>query len=63
MLAASSRTAEMQDEAQHVPRGLRNQDSDKQLEELDEPQVDDSDDPDLFSIVTPAASFFSPGGS
>ena len=57
VLAASSRTAEKQDEAQHVPRGLRNQDSDKELEELDESQVDDSDDPDLFSSPVGGGGF------
>jgi nitric oxide reductase NorD protein len=57
VLAASSRTAEKQDEAQHVPRGLRNQDSDQELEELDESQVDDSDDPDLFSSPVGGGGF------
>jgi nitric oxide reductase NorD protein len=57
VLAASSRAAETQDDAQHVPRGRRNQDGDKELEELDDTQVDDSDDPDLFSSPVGGGGF------
>ncbi|BBZ41084.1 hypothetical protein MCNS_41470 [Mycobacterium conspicuum] len=53
VLAACARVAEQHDEVQHVPakRG------DKELEELDDTQVDDSDDPDLFSSPVGGGGF------
>ena len=53
LLAASSRVAEQQDQAQHVPRGRGMQ----ELEELDDAQVDDSDDPDLFTSPVGGGGF------
>ncbi len=53
VLAASSRAVEQQDQAQHVPRGRGAQ----ELEELDEAQVDDSDDPDLFTSPVGGGGF------
>ena len=59
VLAACSRAAEQQDEgnARHVPRGLRNQEREQELEELDDTQVDDSDDPDLFTSPVGGGGF------
>lgn len=45
LLAAGNRAAEQVDHAAHIPR----RDSKEALEELDDGEVDDSDDPDLFS--------------
>ncbi|MGO9154806.1 nitric oxide reductase activation protein NorD [Mycobacterium sp.] len=62
VLAASSRAAEQQDQenARHVPRGLRDQERAQELEkldQLDEAQVDDSDDPDLFTSPVGGGGF------
>ncbi len=53
VLAACSRATEEQDEAQHVSRGRTG----RELEELDDAQVDDSDDPDLFSSPVGGGGF------
>jgi nitric oxide reductase NorD protein len=55
VLAACSRAAEQQDEAnaRHVPRSRGVQ----ELEELDDTQVDDSDDPDLFTSPVGGGGF------
>ena len=55
VLAACSRAAEQQDEAnaRHVPRGRGAQ----ELEDLDDAQVDDSDDPDLFTSPVGGGGF------
>ena len=55
VLAACSRAAEQQDQAnaRHVPRGRGAQ----ALEELDDAQVDDSDDPDLFTSPVGGGGF------
>ena len=59
VLAACSRAAEQQDEAnaRHVPRSLNNQERVQELEELDDTQVDDSDDPDLFTSPVGGGGF------
>jgi nitric oxide reductase NorD protein len=59
VLAASSRSAELQDQEspQHVPRGRRNQTSAHELEELDDGETDDSDDPDLFTSPVGGGGF------
>jgi nitric oxide reductase NorD protein len=55
VLAACSGAAEQQDQAnaRHVPRGGGAQ----ELEELDDAQVDDSDDPDLFTSPVGGGGF------
>jgi hypothetical protein len=53
VLAAGAKAAEPRDQAQHVPRA----DSNKELEELDAAQVDDSDDPDLFTSPVGGGGF------
>ena len=55
VLAASSRTAEQQDSAnpQHVPRDAGK----RELKELDDGEIDDSDDPDLFTSPVGGGGF------
>jgi nitric oxide reductase NorD protein len=55
VVAASSRAAEQQDQpnSQHVPRGRGAQ----ELEELDDGEIDDSDDPDLFTSPVGGGGF------
>jgi hypothetical protein len=55
VMATARRTAEEVDHEApgHVPR----QDNDRELEELDEGQVDDSDDPDLFTSPVGGGGF------
>jgi len=61
VLAACSQSAEQQDQAspQHVPRGFRNQDHARQeeLQDLDDGEIDDSDDPDLFTSPVGGGGF------
>jgi len=59
VLAAGPRVAEREDRAnpRHVPRGLRDQETAQQLEELDDGEVDDSDDPDLFTSPVGGGGF------
>ncbi|WP_082967000.1 nitric oxide reductase activation protein NorD [Mycobacterium sp. 852002-51163_SCH5372311] len=58
-LAASSHAAAPKDQAtpQHVPRGRQKQDHTRQLEELDDGEVDASDDPDLFTSPVGGGGF------
>jgi nitric oxide reductase NorD protein len=55
VLAACSRAAKPQDETQpgHVPRGGET----KEIQELDEGEIDDSDDPDLFTSPVGGGGF------
>jgi nitric oxide reductase NorD protein len=55
VVAASSRAAEQQDQpnSRHVPRGRGAQ----ELEELDDGEIDDSDDPDLFTSPVGGGGF------
>jgi nitric oxide reductase NorD protein len=55
VVAASSRAAEQQDQpnSQHVPRGRGAQ----ELTELDDGEIDDSDDPDLFTSPVGGGGF------
>ena len=57
VLAACSRAAEQQDQAkpQHVPRGGGAQQ--EELQELDDGEIDDSDDPDLFTSPVGGGGF------
>jgi nitric oxide reductase NorD protein len=59
VLAACSRAAEQEDRGspQHVPRGLKNQERTKELEELDDGAIDDSDDPDMFTSPVGGGGF------
>ncbi len=59
LLAACSRAAKQQDQAnpRHVPRGLRNQERAQELEEFDDGEIDDSDDPDLFTSPVGGGGF------
>jgi nitric oxide reductase NorD protein len=58
VLAACSRAVEQQDEAnaRHVPRGRATQEL-EELDQLDGAQVDDSDDPDLFTSPVGGGGF------
>ncbi|MGB8388924.1 MAG: nitric oxide reductase activation protein, partial [Mycobacterium sp.] len=55
VVAASSRAAKQQDQAnpEHVPRGG----GPRELEELDDGEIDDSDDPDLFTSPVGGGGF------
>lgn len=57
VVAAASRVSaqQNQDEPQHVPRNSSNQK--RELEELDDGEVDDSDDPDLFTSPVGGGGF------
>ena len=57
VLAACSRAAEQQDQAKpkHVPRGGGAQQ--EELQELDDGEIDDSDDPDLFTSPVGGGGF------
>jgi hypothetical protein len=59
VVAAATRAAKQQDQAesQHVPRNLDNQKPARELEELDDSEVDDSDDPDLFTSPVGGGGF------
>jgi len=59
VLAACSRAVEQQDQQnpQHVPRGLKNQKRANELEELDDGEIDYSDDPDLFTSPVGGGGF------
>jgi nitric oxide reductase NorD protein len=60
LLAVCSRAArqEDQDSPGHVPRGLRSQKRAKELEEFpDDGEIDDSDDPDLFTSPVGGGGF------
>ncbi|MGB9307594.1 MAG: nitric oxide reductase activation protein NorD [Mycobacterium sp.] len=57
VLAACSRAVEQTEEAEHVPRALRNQEGAQELEELDDGEFDDSDDPDLFTSPVGGGGF------
>ncbi|MFZ1177151.1 MAG: VWA domain-containing protein [Mycobacterium sp.] len=59
VLAVCSRAAKQQDQADpgHVPRGLRNQERAKELEELDDGEFDESDDPDMFTSPVGGGGF------
>jgi nitric oxide reductase NorD protein len=56
VLAASSRAAAQQDqeESRHVPRGRSGQ---QELQELDDGEIDDSDNPDLFTSPVGGGGF------
>lgn len=53
VLAACSRAVERSQEAEHIPRSRAAQ----ELEELDDGEVDDSDDPDLFTSPVGGGGF------
>jgi hypothetical protein len=59
VLVACARAAKQEDEenTQHVPRGRRNQERAKELEELDDGAIDDSDDPDIFTSPVGGGGF------
>ncbi len=59
VVAASSRAAKQQDQAnpEHVPRGPGKQEGAQELEELDDGEIDDSDDPDLFTSPVGGGGF------
>jgi nitric oxide reductase NorD protein len=62
VIAACSRSAEQADQGnpQHVPRGLGNQERAqelKELQDLDDGEIDDSDDPDMFTSPVGGGGF------
>lgn len=59
VVAAASRASAQRNQAepQHVPRNLSNQKPTQELEELDDGEVDDSDDPDLFTSPVGGGGF------
>lgn len=59
VVAAASRAAAQRNQAepQHVPRHLGDREAAQELEELDDGEVDDSDDPDLFTSPVGGGGF------
>ncbi|WP_414738847.1 nitric oxide reductase activation protein NorD [Mycobacterium nebraskense] len=59
VLAASDRATEQREgeKTGHVPRSLRNKEGATELDELDDGEIDDSDDPDMFTSPVGGGGF------
>jgi nitric oxide reductase NorD protein len=59
VLAACARVAALEDKTnlRHVRRGLRNQQGARELEVFDDGEIDESDDPDLFTSLVGGGGF------